>query len=236
MSTATYPVRYDRQFEKYIGQFMRAISGLQVENGVERDGSKNTRRVDVVWGGMDRVVASIMSKRNDHLVNSRLPIIGVSLSGIVPSAEGKVSPYWNEPIPKRRIQSPPDKPTALHRMVGSMFIMNLDASIYASSTSELFMILEQMLAIFNPRLVIQSDTDIVNSDYITSVSLESIQPEITFPLGQSSQECMMTLGFSVPVRLRYPLDRDSEVLEKIKVNVMKEGDDKPIFTEIIDGE
>lgn len=236
MSTATYPVRYDRQFEKYIGQFMRAISGLQVENGVERSGSKNTRRVDVVWGGMDRVVASIMSKRNDHLVNSRLPIIGVSLSGIVPSAESRVSPYWNEPMPKRRVQSPPEKPTAINRMVGSMFIMNLDASIYASSTSELFMILEQMLAIFNPRLVIQSDTDIVNADYITSVSLESIQPEITFPLGQSAQECMMTLGFSVPVRLRYPLERDSEVLEKIKVNVMKEGDDRPIFTEIIDGQ
>ena len=236
MSTKSYPVLYDRQFEKYIGQFMRAISGLQVENGVERNGSKGTRRVDVVWGGMDRVVASIVAKRNDHLVNSRLPIIGVSLSGLVPSPENRVSPYWNEPMPKRRIQASPEKPSALHRMVGNVFIMNLEASIYASSTSELFMILEQLLGIFNPRLVIQSDTDAANSDYISSVTLESIQPEITFPLGQAAQECMMTLGFAVPVRLRYPMERDKEVIERIIANVMKEGDDRPIFTETIDGE
>lgn len=232
MTTKKYPINYDRQFEKFIGQFMRAISGLQVENGVERNGSKNTRSVDVVYSTMDRVVASIMAKRNDHKVNSRLPIIGVNMTGLTPTQDARMSPYWNEPITKRRIQA---NPTALHRMVGPRFIMSMEASIYASSTSELFMILEQILLIFNPRLVIQSDTDLVNSDYITSVSLDSIQPEITFPLGQGSQECVMVLGFSIPIGLRYPVDRDKNVVDKIIANVLYEGGDKPIFTEIIDG-
>lgn len=235
MTSKVYPVVYDRQFEKYIGQFMRAISGLQVEHGVERNGTKGTKRVGVVWGAMDRVVASIISKNSDHGVNQRLPLIGVSMSGITPNVAARQSPYWKEPITKRRLGLS-DPPTAVERIVGQAFIMNIEASVYASSTSELFMIVEQLLSIFNPRLVIQTDTDAANSDYITSIDLESIQPEITYPLGASSQECMMTFGFSVPVRLRYPLNRDKEVIETIIANVMMDGDDKPFSTEIINGD
>lgn len=235
MSTKVYPIVYNRQFERYIGQFMRAISGLQIENGVERNGTKDPRRVPVVWMAMDRVIASLMAKRNDHQVNSKLPMIGVNMSGLAQVQDSRMSPYWNEPIPKRRMEN--GKPhTAIQRLVGQQFLMSLDVAVYASSTSELFMILEQLLLIFNPRLVIQSDNDAINSDYITSITLDSIQPEITFPLGQGSQECIMNLGFSMPVRMRYPVDANKEVIDKIIANVMVDDDDKPIFTEIITNE
>lgn len=235
MVSKKYPVLYDRQFEKYIGQFMRALGGFQVEDGVERNGSKNTRKVGVVYGAMDRVVASYLSSRNDHLVNSRLPVIGVNMSAITPTTDDRMSPYWNEPIAYTNDQ---DKQVSLHRTLGQGFSLSLEATLYASSTSELFMLLEQLLLVFNPRLVIQSGTDIANSDYITSVSLESIQPELIYPLGQGTQECAITLGFTIPVRLRYPLDRNKTVVERIIANVMEgdKEDNQKIFEEIIDGE
>lgn len=235
MSTKVYPIVYNRQFERYIGQFMRAISGLQIENGVERNGTKDPRRVPVVWMAMDRVIASLMSKRNDHQVNSKIPMIGVNMSGLAQVQDSRMNPYWNEPIPKRRMETGVPH-TAIQRLVGQQFVLTLDVSIYASSTSELFMILEQLLLIFNPRLVIQSDNDAINSDYITSITMDSIQPEITFPLGQGSQECVMNLGFSMPVRMRYPVDNNKAVIDKIVANVMFEGDDRPIFSEVITNE
>lgn len=236
MKSKTYPVRYDRQFEKFTGQFMRALSGIQIEHMGKDPSSTVKRRVGVVWGAMDRVVSGMMSNKSDHLVNQKIPLIAVNLSGIVPDASQRRNPYWNEPIPKRSLQKNDPKKTALSRIVGQSYTLTYEVNVLASSTSELFMIVEQLLMLFNPRLVIQSDTDIINADYITSVELESVQPDITYPLSQSSQVCVMSLGFSVPVRLRYPADRDSEVVEKIIANIMKEGDDVPVFTEEILGE
>lgn len=217
MSTKVYPFRYNKQFAKYIGQFMRALSGFQVQDGVERGGEILTSRVPVVYGNMSRIVASILNKRS-KLTNQKIPLIAVNLLSIEPDLLNKRSHIHKDEIGSKKVDLPVGK-KVVERIFGPSFILGMEASIYASSNSELFQILEQILLVFNPRVTINIDNDAFNSDYITDIALTSISPDIQYPMGTESQEVMLTLSFSVPVRLTYPIGFNDNLVTDIMTNI-----------------
>lgn len=225
-----YPFRYAKQFERYIGQFMRVFSGFQTQDGVARDGSFNLKQVPVVYGGMSRIVASVIQKRGT-LQNNRVPMIAVHMEGIEIDMERKRNHHHIGSIPYNDGSN-----NALKRIDGPAYNMRMSVSVYASSNSELFSIIEQILLIFNPRVAIQIDNSIENSDYITEIILDDIQKDIQYPLGSDKQVVMMVLNFSVPVRLRYPYDREGATIQQILLNIMaesQEGIEQPIDSVVI---
>jgi hypothetical protein len=227
--SSLYPYRNGEQFKKYIGQFMRVFSGFQVKDGVARGGEVRTKRVPVVYGSMSRVVANVLTKKS-RFVAASVPVLAVNMTGIQVDQENKPNPYHTDKVSKHMIGSN----DTLERKLGPAFILPMDVSIYASSTTELFEILEQILLIFNPRVTIQVDTDAHNADYITDITLVGIQPEIQTPLSTQKEVIMLTLNFEVPVRLRYPhgIDTDSVILE-ITNNIIDESEEI-VLTTIID--
>lgn len=212
-----YPFRFDKQFEKYIYQFMRVFSGFQTQDGVERDGSMNLKRVPVVYGNMSRVVSSVLNKR-DSFNSNRIPLMAVNMRSLRPDAERKRASMHHDRVTVNKNNSK----VGLERLIGPALVMNMDVSIYASSTTELFSILEQILLIFNPRVTIQTDNSLYNSDYITEITLEDISPDIQYPMGENKQVVMLDLSFSVPVRLRYPVGTDGAVVHQIIVNILED--------------
>lgn len=223
-----YPYRKSDQFERYIGQFMRVFSGFQVRDGVARGGETLTKKVPVVYGNMSRIVASILTKR-DHFTNTSLPFMAANLVGIEIDLNNRKSPHHQDTVSKYSIGSS----NAVERLIGPAFILNMDLSIYASSSTELFGLLEQILLVFNPRVAIQVDTDADNSDYITEISLSTIQPEMQYPLSTNKETVMLTLGFTVPVRLRYPHDPNAAIIQQITLNLKEESSGVTINTETI---
>ena len=103
--------------------------------------------------------------------------------------------------------------------MGPAFIMNVSVSIYASSNTELFSILEQILLVFNPRVSIQTDNSVFNQDYISDITLEGINNEVSYPLGTDQRVVEQTLNFSLPVRLSYPVDLSSGIIERIRMRI-----------------
>lgn len=206
MTSKVYPYRNGKQFERYVGQFARVFTGFQVKDGVARGGEVRTKVVPVVYGGMSRVVATILNKRSTNTTVS-IPLIAVNMSGIQVDPDNRRTKHHKDLVSMHGI----GKDATLERLIGPAFIMSMEASIYASSVVELFEILEQILLIFNPRVTIQTDTKATNADCITEITLRDIQPEIQYPIGDSDRTVMMTLTFDVPVRLIYPseVDRDS---------------------------
>tara|TARA_Y100000593_G_C4308288_1_gene336939 strand:+ start:896 stop:1612 length:717 start_codon:yes stop_codon:yes gene_type:complete len=218
MTTTLYPYRNGEQFKKYIGQFIRVFSGFQVRDGVERAGSFRTKRVPVVYGSMSRVVANVLTQ-NKRFLSSTVPLLAVNMASIDIDTESKRNSYHTDHISKHRIGSD----STLSRKAGPGFILGMELSIYASSTTELFEILEQILLIFNPRVAIQVDTDANNADYITDIVLTGIQPEIQYPLSTEKEVLMLTMTFDVPVRLVYPhgVD-DTKIIHEITSNIIDE--------------
>lgn len=231
-----YPYTFDKQFEKYIGQFMRVFSGFQTKDGVVRNGVNEPRRVPVVYGNMSRVVADVLNKR-DYLNNNMIPMMAVNMAGIQPDNERKRSSSHRDVVPVDSTTG--THKVALERLIGPPFIMNMQVSIYASSMTEMFSILEQILLIFNPRLSIQVDNKVENSDYITEIFLKSIDPEFQHPMGTNKELVMLTLNFDVPIRLRYPYKVDDGLINSIVLQIFessRNGFDTKIEDVILNGE
>lgn len=235
MATATYTYRYDAQFERYIEQFLRAFSGFQTQDGVDRDsdGELDTHRVPVVYGAMDRIVASILNKR-ETFTNQKIPIIAANLNGITPNPEEKRATAHVDHISNEALNLP-DGIKAVERIQGPPFIMNMEINILASSTTELFQIVEQILLIFNPRLTIQVDTDGYNPDYLSEITLESIDPDIQYPMGTESRTVALGMSFTVPVRLRYPKSLTGGIIHEIRSRIL-DGNSEEVYFENINDE
>jgi len=230
-----YPYRDTNQIERYISQFMRVFSGFQVRDGVERNGQFLTKRVPVVYGNMSRVVAHIL-KRGETFTNQRIPLFAVNMAGLEMDLAGRrPSSYHMDTVTTMRVN--PEDPKQVDRLIGPAYIMNMEVSIYASSTKELFNILEQVLLIFNPRITINVDNSSYNSDYITQITLTGIQDEIQYPMGTDAKIVVATLGFSVPIRLRYPYSEDTaKLINEIHLNILDETYKTIYLSEIITAE
>lgn len=233
-----YPFNYDKQFEKYLSQFGRVFSGFQVPERYDHEINPDIglRRVKVVYGGMSRIVATILNKR-DSFSNKTLPFIAFNLSGIEQDQENRKNNHHVDHVVYKDANG---IHRAYERLMGPAYTMNIEVSIYASSADEMFSIMEQIMLIFNPRVTIQVDNAIQNSDYITEIELESINNEINYPMGTDQRIVQQTMNFRVPVRLRYPQDNNASFIEEIRARILQESaeglDEFVISEEIITGE
>ena len=199
---------------------MRVFTGFQTQDGVERDGDMNTKKIPVVYGNMSRVVAHHINK-GDTYQNQRLPLFAVHLDDIEIDTEQRRNFHHKENI--NSYKANPTNPKTVNRLMGPAYIMQVSVSVYASSIRELLEIVEQVLLVFNPRITIHVDSSVYNSNYITEINLDSIQNDIQYPMGTDSRIVMMTLGFSVPVRLSYPsYIGDGSIIEQIKWKIIEE--------------
>lgn len=227
---ATYTYTKGEQVKKYLGQVMRAFAGFQVQAGPESGGTIPTKAVPVVYGSMSRVVADVLNNR-DFMANRSLPIMAVNMTGMDIDTENQKNRYHSD---DRAIRNPTTGETEVFsRMTGPALVMNIELSIYASSSSELFDLVEQILLVFNPKIAIQKSSDVYDSNYITDIVLNTINPEISYPMGTDNRTVLMTLGFSVPIRLSYPSGADGEIIERIQANVVVETGDETISSVVV---
>lgn len=225
---ALYPYVEGNQIEKYIHQFMRVFAGFQVRSGRMVDGDPELKRVWVHYAGMDRMIAALINK-NTNRQNVSLPIIAVDLNGLQPDPVRRKSPVHEDEIPINDNEF-------IRRLVGVPMVMEMEVAIMASSHTELFQLLEQILLIFNPRVSIQRDTDIDQSDYITEISLNTISKEIQSPIGQSRNMYVQVLSFEVPIRLSYPRGVSDDIIKQINQNVTVDENMDNVITEDITDE
>lgn len=204
-----FPYRYNAQIERYIEQFLRAFSGYQVKQSIT---NTTLDRVPVRYGTMDRIVASIQQRR-DTYTNNSIPLIAVNMSGISPDVDRKVSHHHEDTI---SLGNETDGYTSARKLVGPSFNMTMEVSVWGDSQTQLFEIVEQILLVFNPRITIQVDNSVINSDYLTEIELESINNEVQYPLGTDSQIAIQTMTFNVPIRLNYPHYEGGGVIEEIR--------------------
>ena len=221
-----YPYREGRQFERYISQFARIFKGFQYDSG---DGV--IKRIPVVYGNMSRIMAGILSKNDVHQ-NNRLPIMAVNMSAVNLDATARRPKHHIDTV-SNIAQPDPSLRKASERLIAPGFIMDMELSIYASSTTELFNILEQILLIFNPRITIKVGTNVASGNYLTEVSLESITPELQYPMGSERNIIQLSLNFSMPIRLTYPHDLQDSIIQQINTNIIDENNDKSILEDQI---
>lgn len=220
---------YDAQIERFLIQFIRMVSGFQVEFGNDRSGNKTLQRVPVFYGDGSRQVQQIIANNSENAMPS-VPAITVYINNITydrdrvqePNFVGKMNirqRYYNEDT--QEFESNQGNAFSIERLMPVPYSLELKLDIWTSNTKQKLQLLEQLIVLFNPALEIQSTDNYIDWTSLSAVYLDS--PNWTsrsVPIGTENPIDVATLTFTLPVWISPPAKvKKLGVIQKIIASI-----------------
>lgn len=204
---------YDNQIRRYLTQFIRLVSGFQVEFGQGANGQRTLQQVPVIYGDQSRQAAQILKQNSENLLSS-VPAIAVYISALDYDRDRMQDPSFVSKVNVRRreydpatgdyLQGPGDAYT-VERMMPVPYKLTLKMDIWTSNTEQKLQLWEQISTFFNPSLEIQNTDNYIDWGSLTVVELKStIWDSRTVPAGSDESISIATLQFEVPIWLSSP--------------------------------
>ena len=211
---------YDKQIKKYMTQFMAIFAGLQVSIGKNDDSDEEQLiSVPIQYGNKDRVVAWIVGDQTQNKP-LRLPMMSAYINGI------NMAPELRKGVgnTKRQTYLPqgsvfPDDITTVRQYMPVPYTISAELAIYASNTEQHFQILEQILMVFDPQVQIQTNDALFDWTKLTTVTLDGINFDQSYPIGTERRMIMSTLSFIFPVYISAPGNVKADFVKDIFVRI-----------------
>jgi hypothetical protein len=220
---------YDAQIERFLAQFIRMVSGFQVEFGADRQGNKTLQRVPVYYGDGSRQVAQILTNNSENALPT-VPAMTVYIQNITydrdriqePNFVGKMSirqRYYNEDT--QEYEQRQGNAFTIERMMPVPYTIELKLDIWTSNTKQKLQLLEQLIVLFNPSLEIQSTDNYIDWTSLSVVYLESPNwSSRSVPIGTENPIDVATLTFKLPVWISPPAKiKKLGVIQKIIASI-----------------
>jgi hypothetical protein len=220
---------YDAQIERFLAQFIRMISGFQIEFGKDRDGTTTLQRVPVYYGDGSRQVAAIINNMSENAMPT-VPAMTVYINNITydrdrvqePNFVGKMSirqRYFNEDT--QEYENRQGAAFSIERAMPVPYTLDLKVDIWTSNTKQKLQLLEQLIVLFNPALEIQSTDNYIDWTSLSVVYLESpTWSSRTVPIGTNDPIDVATLSFKLPVWISPPAKvKKLGVIQKIIASI-----------------
>lgn len=214
---------------------MAIFAGLQASIGKNADSDEEQLiTVPIQYGNKDRVVAHIIG---DNTQNKplRLPMLSAYLNNF------QLAPELRKGIGQTRRQSYlprgevfPDGIKTVHQYMPIPYRMQAEVAIYASNSDQHFQILEQILMIFDPTVQIQTSDGIFDWTKLTTVELDGINFDQSYPTGTDRRMIISTLSFNFPVYISAPANLRDDYIKDIYVRVGAVSQDSLTNQEMID--
>ena len=220
---------YDGQVRRFITQFMRMISNIQVEFGTNRDGVKALQRVPVYYGDSSRQVASIL-KNNSESTLSAVPAMAVYVGALQYDRDRVQDPYLiskvrirerlYDPITGEYLQQQGDLVT-VDRPMPVPYKLTLKIDIWTSNTEQKLQLLEQLMILFNPGLEIQNSDNYVDWASLTVVHLTDVNwSSRSIPVNTEEPIDVATMTFEIPIWISAPVAvKQFGVIKKIIASI-----------------
>jgi T4-like virus Myoviridae tail sheath stabiliser len=204
---------YDAQIERFLAQFIRLVSGFQVEFGKDRDGHTTLQRVPVYYGDGSRQVAQILTNNSSNSLPT-VPAMTVYINGVSydrdrvqdPTFVGKMSirqRYYNENT--EEYEQRQGNAFTIERLMPVPYTLELKLDIWTSNTKQKLQLLEQLIVLFNPAMEIQSTDNYIDWTSLSVVYLESPTWNTrSVPIGTDNPIDVATLTFKLPVWISPP--------------------------------
>jgi hypothetical protein len=220
---------YDAQIERFLAQFIRMVSGFQVEFGQDRAGNKTLQRVPVYYGDGSRQVASILTNVSENSMPP-VPAMTVYINNITydrdrvqePNFVGKMSirqRYYNEDT--QEFENRQGNAFTIERSMPVPYTIELKLDIWTSNTKQKLQLLEQLIVLFNPALEIQSTDNYIDWTSLSVVYLDSPNWNTrSVPIGTENPIDVATLTFKLPVWISPPAKvKKLGVIQKIIASI-----------------
>jgi hypothetical protein len=227
---ASHQFFYDAQIERFIAQFIRIVSGFQVEFGKDREGNKTLQRVPVYYGDSSRQVMNIISNNSAGSALPTVPAMTVYINNVTydrdriqqPDFVGKMNirqRYYNEDT--QEYENRQGNAFSIERLMPVPYTLELKLDIWTSNTKQKLQLLEQLVILFNPALEIQSTDNYIDWTSLSAVYLESPNwSSRSVPIGTENPIDVATLTFRLPVWLSPPAKvKKLGVIQKIIASI-----------------
>ena len=221
---------YDAQIRRYLLQFMRIFSEFKVSEG-KRDSVTYYNKVPVRYSDMSRMVAHILTKGGENMVNST-PFIASSIQSLLIARDRTQDPTL---VSKMQVaEREYDTGTASYetgqgnlystdRIMPVPYNLTMQVDIWSSNTDQKLQLLEQVLILFNPSLQLQQNSNPLDWSNIFEVELTDIQwSNRSIPAGVDETLDVATLTFVMPIWLSPPAKvKRQKIINSIIANVYK---------------
>ena len=220
---------YDGQVRRFISQFMRMISNIQVEFGKDRNNVIALQRVPVYYGDSSRQVAAIL-KNNSESTLSAVPAMAVYVSGLTYDRDRVQDPSMVSSVRLRERKYDPTTGeytnqqgdiVTVDRPMPTPYKLTLKTDIWTSNTEQKLQLLEQLMVLFNPSMEIQSSDNYVDWTSLTVVTLTDVSwSSRSVPIGAEDPIDIATMTFEIPIWISAPAAvKKYGAIEKIITNM-----------------
>lgn len=220
---------YDGQIERFVVQFIRIMSGYEVEFGQDRTGNKTLQRVPIYYADGSRQVAAILAGNSENTMNA-VPAMAVYISGLTYDRDRVQEPTYVNKMNIRQRKYDADTDTyeqtqgnafTIERIMPVPYTLELKLDIWTSNTKQKLQLVEQILPLFNPGLEIQSTDNYIDWTSLSVVYLDSpTWSSRTVSATTENPIDIATLTFKMPIWISPPAKvKKLGVIQKIIASI-----------------
>lgn len=207
------PYFYDKQFRRYIQQFIRLFAGFQFVKGYTDAGEPIYQTVPVRYGDISRMAAHIQKQNSENIVNT-VPFVSCYVTGLDVSPDRRTYPQFEEKMAVYEKHYNQDTQSyentegnvytvTRHQPVPYKLTMQVD--VWTSNTEQKMQLLEQILVLFNPSLNIHTTNNPLDWSSLSVVELISTQwSSRSIPQGVDDIIEIASLQFELPILINPP--------------------------------
>jgi hypothetical protein len=229
---------YDGQIRRFLVQFMRIVSGIDVEFGKNSQGVKALQRVPVYYGDQSRQAAAILKGNSENTLNG-VPAMAAYISALNYDQSRMQEPNFVGKMHLREREFDPDTGLygtsqgdsyTIERLMPVPYKLTIKLDVWTSNTEQKMQIVEQLAVLFNPSLEIQSTDNYIDWTSLTYVQLtELLWSSRTVPTGAEEPVDIATLTFEMPIWISAPAKvKRLGVIQKFISNIY---DEQGVFNE-----
>jgi hypothetical protein len=220
---------YDAQIERFLVQFIRMISGFQVEFGKDQQGNTTLQRVPVYYGDGSRQVAQIIANNSENSLPT-VPAMTVYINGLNYDRDRVQEPSFISKLNIRQrtyndiseeYEQTQGNAFTIERLMPVPYMLDLKVDIWTSNTKQKLQLLEQLQVLFNPSLEIQSTDNYIDWSSLSVIYLDStVWTSRSVPIGTENPVDVATLTFKLPIWISPPAKvKKLGVIQKIIASI-----------------
>jgi hypothetical protein len=221
---------YDAQIRRYLLQFMRIFKEFKVSEG-KRDGVTYYNKTPVRYADMSRMVAHILKKGSENMVNST-PFMACSIQSLLIARDRTQDPMLVDTVQvsEREYNTGTSSYTSeqgnlytTKKMMPVPYNLTLNVDVWTGNTDQKLQLLEQVLVLFNPSLQLQQNSNPMDWTQLFEVELTDIQwSSRSVPAGVDENIDVATLTFVLPIWINPPAQvKRQKIINTIHANVYK---------------
>lgn len=199
---------YDNQIRRFLIQFAKVFSNWYVTKGKDPNGNDILVRVPVMYGDQSRQVQTIIQNNSASSLPSA-PMITYFISGLEYDQRRTQEPFFVEKINVRQrayneetntYEQTQGQAFTIERLMPVPYTLRIQVDFWTTNYNQKLELIEQLGAIFNPALEIQSTDNFVDWTSLTVV----FQDGLTFssrsiPIGTGNPIDIMSWKFYMPI-------------------------------------